>query len=192
MREHIGTVRTDRQEQSGGTVAATPRARRWTPSRVTSASSCRYWRSDALAKPAREQVWTAAARFDAVLTTAVMDETGKSAWCRAHGTYAQRLAAWRTSAIQALAEGIATQALAEGIASMLVKPVLHVDNGSTLKATTVLSLPHCLDIKPSCSRRYVGLGPRRRPDRPCVTPACAASRQATGPAHLRDAKLTPI
>jgi len=183
MWEQIGTVRKDRQEQSGGTVAATPRARRWTPSRVTSASSCRYWRSDALAKPAREQVWTAAARFDAVLTTAVMDETGKSAWCRARGMYAQRLAAWRTSL---------TQALAEGIASMLDKPVLYVDNGSTLKATTVLSLPHCLDIKPSCSRRYVGLGPRRRPGRPCVTPACAASWQATGPAHLRDAKLTPI
>jgi hypothetical protein len=62
------------------------------------------WRSEALAKPAREQVWTAAARFDALLTTAVMDEAGKSAWCRAHGTYAQQLADWRTSATQALAE----------------------------------------------------------------------------------------
>jgi len=32
------------------------------------------WRSQALARPARERVWTAAARFDAVLTTAAMDE----------------------------------------------------------------------------------------------------------------------
>ena len=62
------------------------------------------WRSDALAKPAREQVWTAAARFDAVLSTAVMDEAGKSAWCRAHGTYVQQLASWQQSATQALAE----------------------------------------------------------------------------------------
>jgi transposase len=61
-------------------------------------STLERWRSQALAKPAQEQVWTAAARFDAVLTTAAMDEAGKSAWCRAHGTYAHQLAAWRTSA----------------------------------------------------------------------------------------------
>ena len=67
-------------------------------------STLERWRSDALAKPGREQVWTAAARFDAVLTTAVMDEASKSAWCRAHGTHAQQLAAWRTSATQALAD----------------------------------------------------------------------------------------
>jgi transposase len=62
------------------------------------------WRSDALTKPARDRVWTAAARFDAVLTTAAMDEAGKSAWCRAHGTFAQQLAAWQHSATQALAD----------------------------------------------------------------------------------------
>jgi hypothetical protein len=67
-------------------------------------STLERWRSDALAKPAREPVWTAAARFDAVLTTAAMDEAGKSAWCRAHGTYAQQLASWQQSATQALAE----------------------------------------------------------------------------------------
>ena len=62
------------------------------------------WRSGALSKPARDRVWTAGARFDAVLTTAAIDEAGKSAWCRAHGTYAQQLAAWQQSATQALAE----------------------------------------------------------------------------------------
>jgi transposase len=61
------------------------------------------WRSDALSKPARERAWTAAARFDAVLTTAAMDEAAKSAWCRANGVYLQDLAAWRQSATQALA-----------------------------------------------------------------------------------------
>jgi len=59
------------------------------------------WRSQALAEPQRERVWTAAARFDAVLTTAAMDEESKNAWCRSHGVY---LAQWRTSATQALAE----------------------------------------------------------------------------------------
>ena len=67
-------------------------------------STLERWRSDALSKPARGRIWTAAARFDAVLTTAAMDEAGKGAWCRAHGTYAQQLAAWQQSAIQALAE----------------------------------------------------------------------------------------
>jgi len=62
------------------------------------------WRSDALSRPARERAWTAAARFDAVLTTAAMDEAARSAWCRANGVYPHALASWRQSATQALAE----------------------------------------------------------------------------------------
>lgn len=60
------------------------------------------WRSDALAQPGRERVWTAAARFDAVLSTSAMDEASKSAWCRANGVYPQELAAWRENAMLAL------------------------------------------------------------------------------------------
>jgi transposase len=62
------------------------------------------WRSDALSIPAREQIWTAAARFDAVPSTAAMNETTRNAWCREHGVYPQELAQWRTAATQALAE----------------------------------------------------------------------------------------
>ena len=62
------------------------------------------WRSDALSRPARERAWTAAARLEAVLTTAAIDETSKSAWCRANGVYPKELATWRQSATQALAE----------------------------------------------------------------------------------------
>lgn len=61
------------------------------------------WMSEALAQPGRDRVWTAAARFDAVLTTAAMDEASKNAWCRANGVYPQELAQWRESATQALA-----------------------------------------------------------------------------------------
>ena len=61
------------------------------------------WRSDALSRPARERAWTAAARFDAVLTTASMDEAAKGAWCRTNGVYPQELAAWRSQATEALA-----------------------------------------------------------------------------------------
>jgi len=46
-------------------------------------------------------------------------------------------------------------ALAEGIAGRANKPVLHGDNGATLKATTVLAMLNWLGIKPSYSRPRV-------------------------------------
>jgi hypothetical protein len=68
------------------------------------------WRDEALSRPARERAWTAAARFDAVLSTASMDEMSKSAWCRANGVYAQELDTWRQSATAALGEPAAARA----------------------------------------------------------------------------------
>ena len=62
------------------------------------------WRSEALSRPQRERTWTAASRFEAVLTTVGMDEASRIAWCRAQGLYLQELEAWRQSATQALAE----------------------------------------------------------------------------------------
>lgn len=53
-------------------------------------------------------------------------------------------------------------ALAEGIHAMRHKPVLHGDNGSTFKATTVLAMLHWLKIEPSYSR------PRVSDDNPFV------------------------
>lgn len=46
-------------------------------------------------------------------------------------------------------------ALAEGIHAMPAKPVLHGDNGATLKATTVLAMLQWLGVKPSYSRPRV-------------------------------------
>jgi hypothetical protein len=46
-------------------------------------------------------------------------------------------------------------ALAEGVHAMPVRPVLHGDNGATLKATTVLAMLHWLGIEPSYSRPRV-------------------------------------
>ncbi len=46
-------------------------------------------------------------------------------------------------------------ALAEGIAALAVKPVLHGDNGSTLKAMTVLATLQYLGVMPSYSRPRV-------------------------------------
>lgn len=69
-----------------------------------SAHTLERWRAQALAKPATERVWTAAARLEAVITTAALDETARSAWCREHGVYPQQLQQWRDSATQALAQ----------------------------------------------------------------------------------------
>jgi transposase InsO family protein len=46
-------------------------------------------------------------------------------------------------------------ALSEGIAGLTDKPVLHGDNGATLKATTVLAMLNWLGVKPSYSRPRV-------------------------------------
>ncbi len=68
------------------------------------AATLERWRSDALSRPARERAWTAAARLEAVLTTAPMDEAARGAWCRKNGVYPQQLAAWRQAATEALAD----------------------------------------------------------------------------------------
>lgn len=44
------------------------------------------------------------ARLEAVITTAALDEAGKSAWCREHGVYPAELGKWHASATAALAE----------------------------------------------------------------------------------------
>ena len=70
-----------------------------------SASTLERWRSDALSQPRSDsKVWSAAARFDALLTTAAMDEAGKSAWCRANGVLLHDLQLWRQTASQSLAD----------------------------------------------------------------------------------------
>jgi transposase InsO family protein len=46
-------------------------------------------------------------------------------------------------------------ALAEGVHAMPMKPVLHGDNGATLKGTTVLAMLYWLGIEPSYSRPRV-------------------------------------
>jgi transposase-like protein len=68
------------------------------------AQTLERWLSDALSMPARERAWTAPARLEAVIATAAMDETARSAWCRENGVYPQQLVQWRENAVQALAE----------------------------------------------------------------------------------------
>jgi transposase-like protein len=49
-------------------------------------------------------VWTAAARLQAVITTAAMDEAQRSAWCRENGIYPSELQQWKENATAALSE----------------------------------------------------------------------------------------
>jgi transposase InsO family protein len=118
-----------------------------------SAATLERWLAEALeaasgGEPPR-RVWTAAARLQAVIATAALNETAKSAWCREQGVYAQELAQWSASALGALADpglhGLPPEQ----------RPVLHGDNGATLKATTVLATLHWLKIRPSYSRPRV-------------------------------------
>jgi transposase InsO family protein len=72
--------------------------------------------------------------------------------------YSRKIVGWevheRDSAEYA-AHLVRRTVLAEGLHASTAKPVLHGDNGATLKATTVLAMLHWLDIKPSYSRPQV-------------------------------------
>jgi transposase InsO family protein len=72
--------------------------------------------------------------------------------------YSRKVVGWEvhdTDEADHAARLVHRTALAEGIAASKTKPVLHGDNGATLKATTVLAMLHWLNIKPSYSRPRV-------------------------------------
>jgi putative transposase len=72
--------------------------------------------------------------------------------------YSRKIVGWEVHATDDAdhaAHLVRRTALAEGIAALTTKPVLHGDNGSTLKATTVLAMLHWLGVKPSYSRPRV-------------------------------------
>jgi transposase InsO family protein len=72
--------------------------------------------------------------------------------------FSRKIVAWEVHATDDADHAVRVvkrAALAEGIAGQAVKPVLHGDNGATLKATTVLGMLNWLGIKPSYSRPRV-------------------------------------
>jgi transposase len=79
-----------------------------------SVATLERWRAQALADGAGSgggQRWTAAARLEAVIATAAMDEAARSAWCRERGLYAAELEAWKRDAIAGLGEPRAASAV---------------------------------------------------------------------------------
>jgi transposase InsO family protein len=72
--------------------------------------------------------------------------------------YSRKIVGWEvhdSDSADHAAHLVQRTALAEGIHAATTKPVLHGDNGATLKATTVLAMLHWLGIKPSYSRPRV-------------------------------------
>jgi transposase InsO family protein len=72
--------------------------------------------------------------------------------------YSRKIVGWEVhdrDDAQHAAHLVRRTALSESIAALESKPVLHGDNGATLKATTVLAMLHWLGIKPSYSRPRV-------------------------------------
>ena len=72
--------------------------------------------------------------------------------------YSRKIVGWEvhdTDDSDHAAHLVRRTALAERIATLQAKPVLHGDNGSTLKATTVLAMLNWLGVKPSYSRPRV-------------------------------------
>jgi transposase len=72
------------------------------------------WRAEALAAPGAltsNQRWTPAARLEAVIATAAMDEASRSVWCREQGLYPAELEAWKRDAVAGLGEPRATSAV---------------------------------------------------------------------------------
>ncbi len=66
----------------------------WEVSRASgiSEATLERWLSQSLGDPARGRVWTAASRFDAVLTTALLDQATRNARCCSQGVYPHGLA----------------------------------------------------------------------------------------------------
>ena len=78
--------------------------------------------------------------------------------CLIMDLYSRKIVGWEVHAqddADHAAHLLKRTALAEGVHAMAVKPVLHGDNGSTLKATTVLAMLNWLGVKPSYSRPRV-------------------------------------
>lgn len=73
-----------------------------------STTTLERWRAEALAvaaggpASAGPQRWTPAARLEAVIATAAMDGTSRSAWCREQGLYPTELEAWKQDAVAGL------------------------------------------------------------------------------------------
>ena len=72
-----------------------------------SVATLERWRAAALVANdgnAGPRQWSPAARLEAVIATAAMDEAARSAWCREHSLYPTDLDRWKQDALSGLGE----------------------------------------------------------------------------------------
>jgi transposase-like protein len=72
-----------------------------------SVATLERWRAAALAANdgnGSPRPWSPAARLEAVIATAAMDEAARSAWCREHGLFPADLDRWKQDALGGLGE----------------------------------------------------------------------------------------
>ena len=72
-----------------------------------SVATLERWRAAALAGSdgsGSPRPWTPAARLEAVIATAAMDEAARSAWCREHGLFPADLDRWKQDALGGLGD----------------------------------------------------------------------------------------
>jgi len=104
------------------------------------------WRAQVLAEPgtlASSQRWTPAARLEAVITTAAMDEAARSAWCREQGLYPAELEVWKRDAIAGLGEpraGSAVEARQDRRRVKELERELHRKDKALAETTALLVL----------------------------------------------------
>jgi len=68
-----------------------------------STTTLERWRAEALAGGGdTTRAWTPAARLEAVIATAGMDEASRGAWCREKGLYPTDLDTWKQDALSGL------------------------------------------------------------------------------------------
>ena len=131
------------------------------------------WRAEALANGSRggagSQRWTAAARLQAVIATAAMDEATRSAWCREQGLYSAELDAWKQDAIAGLGEPRAASAAEAREDRRRVKELerrLHRKDKALAQTAALLVLSKSLCGRPPRWQALRTLPKRLVPSRP--------------------------
>ncbi len=109
------------------------------------------WRAEALGTARTERIWTATARLEAVIATAALDETARSAWCREQGLYRSDLEAWRDQAIAAgppqMRPGPRLEVLTEIGQGNAVSIILIYAELTTRKAADILNISRSLLVQ---------------------------------------------
>lgn len=122
------------------------------------AGALERWCEDAQSRPALGRALTAGARLEAVISTAAMNASGKSAWCREHGVYPAELAKWRTSCTTALADPEDARAVDQRkvVTRTFAATCRPGDSRKTAPRDTALDAPHARQACVGQRRRFEG------------------------------------